>query len=331
MSTPAQIPPPPSGYSLDSVPPPPAGYQMDSAPPEAQATISAVPPSTGWRDSLSRWAENVSNDVKYGTDTTGVGTVLKKMGAHGVYSGNPEAVGDFMASLPLGLLRSTKGAGEVTQPGQAWQGAKDIVGGAAQAATIPASFMAPEAGELATDATTGAAHALAGKALPSVMRQNAGKLFASVSEDAGSVPVALDNAQQGAANLLDWQGKINPGSIVNKFLQRVTRPNLPTMDYDEARQWYQVLGNMSADEASKLPPAVMRDVKGLVAGLKTDIGNAADQVGRAADYYQAMGDYAKAARLSEWLEAAKKWAIPAAIGAAGYKTYRNLSDLLGAK
>src|SRR5579872_7595121 len=46
--------------------------------------ISASPEPTGVSDRIARWTENVANDIKYGTDTTGVGTVLKKMGAHGV-------------------------------------------------------------------------------------------------------------------------------------------------------------------------------------------------------------------------------------------------------
>src|SRR6266851_3800813 len=66
-------------------------------------------------------------------------------------SGNSEAVGDFMASLPLGLLRSSKGAGELGQ-GKVWEGTKDVVGGAIDASQIPAAFIAPEAGEAATSA-----------------------------------------------------------------------------------------------------------------------------------------------------------------------------------
>jgi len=99
--------------------------------------ISASPEPTGVSDRIARWTENVANDIKYGTDTTGVGTVLKKMGAHGVYNGESQAVGDFMASLPLGLLRMAKGGAETNQPGNEWQGVKDIAGGAGQAATMP--------------------------------------------------------------------------------------------------------------------------------------------------------------------------------------------------
>ena len=125
----------------------PVGDGTPAAPPTGY--IQATPQPQGIRDSIANWADNVANDIKYGTDITGVGSVLKKMGAQGVYKGNPEAVGDFMASLPLGLLRATKGAAEVTQSGQQWQGAKDMAGGAMQASTIPGAFVAPEAAEAA--------------------------------------------------------------------------------------------------------------------------------------------------------------------------------------
>ena len=88
-----------------------------------------------------------------------------------------------------------------------------------------------------------------------------------------------------------------------------------------------------------MPPVVMRDVKGLVVGLKADIGNAAEQVGHGADYYQTMGDYARAARMSDAYQMLKKNAVPwmvkgaaGALGATGvYGAYRSHSDLLGGK
>ncbi len=58
-------------------------------------------------------------------------------------------------------------------------------------------------------------------------------------------------------------------------------------------------------------------------GLKQDIGNAADQVGQAANYYQAMGQYARAQRLK-----AAYLALPGV--AYAEKKYHALSDLLGA-
>jgi len=114
-------------------------------------TISATPQPTTYLGRFGQWAENVSNDIKNGTDNTGIGTVLKKMGNHGVYSGNSEALGDFMASLPLGLLKAGKGTTELAPQviggpkGRTVQGLKDVIGGGLQAAQIPSAFVAPEA------------------------------------------------------------------------------------------------------------------------------------------------------------------------------------------
>jgi hypothetical protein len=105
---------------------------------------------------LKLWAQNVQNDLMHGTNLTGVGSVLKAMGAHGLAYGSSEDTARFMGSLPLGLLRSTQGGAELAQPGQRWQGTKDTVGGALDAATIPGGFMAPEAGEFAGQGTDAA-------------------------------------------------------------------------------------------------------------------------------------------------------------------------------
>ena len=113
-------------------------------------TISAPEQPKSFMGRYAKWLENVSDDIKYGTDHTGVGSVLKSLEAHGVYRGAPEAVGDFMASLPLGILKAEKGSAELTpqvlggEKGHTWQGVKDLVGGGLQAVQIPASFAGPE-------------------------------------------------------------------------------------------------------------------------------------------------------------------------------------------
>ena len=123
---------------------------------------------------LKLWAQNVANDIKYGTDVTGVGTLLKKMGAHGVYMGNPAAVGDFMASLPLGLLKAGGGLAEgmssPTGSPHAWQDTKDIVSGGLQAATMPAAFAGPEAASNTLEGAGDVVAAGAGKVVQGARR-----------------------------------------------------------------------------------------------------------------------------------------------------------------
>lgn len=169
--------------------------------------------------------------------------------------------------------------------------------------------------------------AIAGKIVPSIGKQQAAGLLQSVAHDANQVPVQLNNAGDAALNMMDWQKKTQLGPTVNKFLNRITNPKLGPMTYEEARDYYQLLGNLSSDETSKLAPPVRRDLVQMVVGLKQDIGDAADTVGRASDYYQGMGDYAQASRLGEWYDAAKKYALPAALGAAGLAGGQKLLSL----
>ena len=166
QDTPVQQAPVDSGMKFDSAPVQHDTPVNSTTSPMTQAptaTISAIKPPAHIGEALEQWANNVSNDLKYGTDITGVGTVLKKMGAHGVYAGNPEAVGDFMASLPLGAIKAVRGVGKVAQ-GKFASGGKDIASGAGQAVTIPAAFVAPEESLLSkegllTDAASTASNA----------------------------------------------------------------------------------------------------------------------------------------------------------------------------
>lgn len=189
MSDTSTIPAPPSGTIVDSnpnaagqIPPPPSGTIVDSPPAahlqppdpndrfavQGTGTISAIKPPAHIGEALEQWSNNVANDIKYGTDHTGVGTVLKKMGAHGVYAGNPEAVGDFMASLPLVAIKALRGAGKVAQ-GKVASGAGDVASGVAQAATMPAAFVAPEESVLSKEGLLNDAASVAGKASETVI------------------------------------------------------------------------------------------------------------------------------------------------------------------
>lgn len=120
---------------------------------------------------LKLWSQNVANDIKYGTDVTGIGTLLKKMGAHGVYMGNPAAVGDIMASLPLGLLKA--GGGLADAHNHPWQSTKDMVSGGIQALTMPGAFVGPEMSSEALEAGGDLAVAGAGKVAQGVKRVGA--------------------------------------------------------------------------------------------------------------------------------------------------------------
>jgi len=176
------------------------------------------------------------------------------------------------------------------------------------------------AAKVAKPYVAAAADAVASKVVPSVMKENAAGLLQSVAHDANKIPVQLTNAGDGALDLMKWQGKTQLGPTINKFLNRITNPKMGSLTYEEARDWYQLLGKMSADETMKMAPPVRRSLTRMVVGLKDDIGRAADQVGHAADYYKGLGDYAKASRLQEFYDSAKDWAAHKLLPAGIYGT-----------
>ena len=278
------------------------------------------------------------NDIKHGSDITGVGTVLKKMGAHGVYSGNPEAVGDFMASLPLGLLRATKGAGEVTQSGQTWQGTKDIVGGGLQAATIPSAFIAPQGAEAAAAAPGKVAGAIS-KALPSFER--AGEALNAAEQAAGKMPVKVtDELSQAASDLFqqkDFASQVP--RVAQKLYARLTDPDLPELNYADARKFYSNISRLSADEMNKMNPVTKRLMGALRVALNDAIQQTADAANVGEQYQQGMAGYRSAAKFAERKELAASLAKKAAgavalgtvAGAAAKKYGPELSEILGGR
>ncbi len=167
LSVPSPAPPPvpssnqntDSGMTFDAAPvAKPLAVQTSTQQAPAQSSyaaetfptgrVSAVPNSTT-ADHVKNWATAVAGDLRNGTSITTLGALLHKLGANGIDSGVSPGVADFMGSLPLGLLRATKGGAEVATPGQRWQGVKDTVGGALDATQIPGGFASPVAGELA--------------------------------------------------------------------------------------------------------------------------------------------------------------------------------------
>ncbi len=271
------------------------GAVSKASPSPVGPTISADPGPSSIGGKLSRWAQNVADDIKYGTDITGVGTVLKHLGAHGVYEGEPHAVGDFMASLPLGLLRATKGAGEVASPahlGDITQGAKDIVGGAAQAAQIPSAFVAPEAAAEGASKAIGAIDA----AIPQTAR--AGAKFSEVMGAAKDIPIDVRGPGDIALNIqkLSESGSSRP-KVIGDFLKRVTDPDKGPLTYEEARNFYSNATRLSADENMRLTPIMKRQVGQFTAELNDAIAGAAEHAGKLGQYTEAMDEYHRAMRL----------------------------------
>jgi hypothetical protein len=261
--------------------------------PYSQITgMSAQPAPTGIRDKISTWSQNVMNDIKYGTDVTGVGSVLKKMGAHGVYSGEPEAVGDYMASLPLGLLRATKGGAEITQAGKTWQGTKDVVGGGLQAAQIPASFMGGEG-----------VSAAASK-IPSAERAGAAMNAVKAAVGSHTIDVGeVGNTALRAKQIAEAGGRMP--KVINDFLRRATDPAKPPITYEEARDFYTNATKIASGEYTQFSGPMKAQVAEFTRKLGSALNEVAERAGRGEQLQQAMNEYSNAMKMKGAAQTAK--------------------------
>lgn len=184
--------------------------------PKGIVSVDPGPPTLGGK--FERWARNLNEDLRDGTDLTGIGTVLKKMGAHGL-GDNP--VGDFMGSIQLGLAKALIGASELSQ-GKVWPGMRDTASGVLGVGTIPLSFAGPEGGVAGEAFDTAAGKAgqaydavaeQAGRAANAVkapfsvhalqqpLQQGIRDVFATVAKDAGVTPSASASIRDVATEL----------------------------------------------------------------------------------------------------------------------------------
>jgi hypothetical protein len=246
---------------------------LDSAP--TTPTIGPQPKGTGIMDSISKWTENVMNDVKYGTDTTGIGTVLKKMGAHGVYNGNSQAVGDFMASLPLGLLRAGKGMAELATPGtdanpdtnaKTFRALKDIGGGLTQAATMPT--LADTGGTIDAAASLPSLAVRAVKAPINVFRASeAGRaLTQTITPEMANAPVAMT---RGAATTGGASTAITNGEVLQHAAQEGINLTPAQALRTPAARTEQTLGEEALLTGSKIKEGIAQSKQALADSLDT--------------------------------------------------------------
>jgi hypothetical protein len=231
------------------------------------------------------------------------------------------AAAPVVAAAPLatagGIVGGTLGAG-----------AGQVIGNATNMSQQATNVLSDTLGAAAGTAGALGAPSLSNALNFTAQKASAGALLKSVAGDANKIPVELANAQDVALELMDWQKTTNLGPKINKFLNRITSKG--PLTYEEARRFYQVLGKLTPADVQTLDPPVQRSLNSMVAGLRADIGNAADQVGRLADYEQGMGNFRDAAQHQEWADAAKELLLKEGakavakgigIGAGGTATY----------
>ena len=198
-------------------------------------------------------------------------------------TGSQAGAGEFMESAPLGLLRAAKGGAElVSSPLQA---GKDIVGGSAQALTMPGMVMAPEGAE-----------AVAG-AIPSSAR--AGRKLEDVLGAAKDVPIKAAGPTQEAfrGKEIASRGGTLP-KILRDFTRRTSDPDAEPITYKEARDFY-TNARLAMTEYLQTKPNMWRQVTIFKNALGEALQQAAAQAGKGAEYKSAMTEYRRAKTLQK--------------------------------
>lgn len=293
------MPPLPKGAKpIDEMPPLPAGAtamgdgaSLDN--PFKDNTIQAAP--TG----VVPWFQQAEEDLMHGGSRTVLGRALGHLqgrgdkGYAGLEAGASPGVAEYIGSPELGVMQAGKGLAE-TATGHPLTGLKDVGMGALKAATIPASFIGPEAANTAMEA------------IPSAKR--AGEMFQTIRNEAQSLPVTMTET---APKLQRFEDLTQVGGARSKpFTQLYKRlqPGEEPVNYPEAHDFYTNIGDRTSP--TKLQRLMGRGMKPnmLRAGtmtrqaLKQDLANSLEPIGRSQDFLNAQREYANAMRLRKILK-----------------------------
>lgn len=241
------------------------------------------------------------------------------------------------AMIGAGLLTGGA-AGPMAQVGRAALGA---AGGAGYGIAADAMRRGPSPSMEDDVATMAKAGAVAGgaMALPAAINaiprtSRAAGNFQAVMGAARNEPIditAPGNVALRIQELADRGGSMP--MAVRKFLLRVTDPQKPAMNYEEARDFASNISRLSADEFNRLTPAVAREVSEMRVALNKAVADAAGKAGKGAQYAQAMTEYAKAMRLrnavNEVVQGAARAVPYAGAAGAGYWLTHKITSLLG--
>lgn len=293
----------PDSFQPDSFQP--DSFQPDSFQEDVAPTSSVSVPPSG----VGQWLRDLEADVRYGGTATLPGRFLKLMGAQGTNVGAQTGAADYIASPVLGPIKTAQGIAEKSP--------LRVAGGLLQTASLPLSFVGPEAAEAVGPTAT---VARAGKALREFTQANATKPI--------NVSSAADIALQG--HELAAAGGQLP-KVFRNFLQRVSDPAGQPVTIEEARRFVSNASRMSADEATRMTEP-MRRLMGQFAGeLHGAIGEAS---GNAQTYYNALKAYSQAKGYQSTFEALRKFlatkagqaATGAALGAGGAAAYKAVTN-----
>lgn len=269
-------------------------------------TISAIP-NQGIQNKVVNWLSDLEGDVRHGTGMTLPGRILQKMGARGTDMGVPESVSNYVASPVLGPIKTAQGVAEGN--------VGKTVSGIAQTATLPSSFVAPQAAESTISKIPN--KDWAGKAI-GIVEQAAKDQSLKVSPDAsGRVAMRINDIAKSGASL---------PPPVKAFVNRITKlAGKGPIDFQEARDIYSnATGRLSQDDINKLTPKMAFYLGQFARALHQDITASATTIGQGPLYQEAMQNYAQASKMQALLARGAKYGAATAAGALGYEGAKRL-------
>lgn len=208
---------------------------------------------------LDTWIENAKNDINNGTDTTGVGRLLKSMGAHGLDVGNAKGLLPNIGKMAAVLLGGP-GTAETALP---------------------------------------AAERTISSVIPSTKRAGATfqALRGSIGEHTVAMTDELSNALSSAKELID-AGASTP-QVLNKFVTRMADLEQGPLTYGEARNFYSNMGSLSAGERLNSNKQMKRAVTIVAKALGDTINTTAASAGKLEDLQSAMKEFRHASKVGE--------------------------------
>ncbi len=309
MAPPAKVGPPatlPADFFDKNLPETlPENFNFDDAPAVPRGTLRAAP--TG----AVPWLEQAESDLLHGGSSTVLGRILGTMegrgkkGYSGLESGVSSDTAQFMGSPVLGAIKGARGLAE-TATGHPLTGIKDVALGALQASTIPASFIAPEAGGEGTE-------------IRSILRipneAHAGRMLGEIrpiAESTGTVvqPAKTVPALQSWRELMQTGGKPSGqkaiASLEKLQLGTLAKPAEPvSMAWPEASLRYSNIAEQGREPVLQklmgrgMTPKVSAAANGVRSGLRSDLSSAAESMGQGKKFEDAMQEYRRAAKLNK--------------------------------
>jgi hypothetical protein len=243
-------------------------------------------------------------------------------------SAGPSWLGQKWNEIKSGLTAAQEGGGLKPQPtflGNAAEGAGMLGSLISQYGT--AEGLPAEARQVA-DAVP---------AMPAARLAKASDAFNQVRTAVGEIPVQMTDAMKTALDSLKETTDLVGGpTIANKVMGRMTNAEESPLSYDEGRQLYHSLGDLTTSDKLASNKNMLRLLNQFRSALGDSIqstvgqaGQAEGQAGTLATYTGAMKDWASASQAQERLDKIITWAKGIGLSALGTGAVRKAWDLYG--